>query len=143
MYKQSSTPGRLCSAIVIAGAVIVSTALPAAAQKQLPMEPIHDVGQPVTPSYEGWWVDSTGNYNFMFGYFNRNAKEEVDVPIGPNNHIDPAGDYGQPTHFYPRRHWGVFVLTLPKDVAMAAKPPAWTLNVNGLNSVIPVNPAPV
>jgi len=143
MYKQSSTMNRFCSAIVSAGAAIVFAALPATAQKQLPMEPIHDVGQPVTPSYEGWWQDKDGNYNFMFGYFDRNAKEEVEVPIGANNHIDPAGDYGQPTHFYPRRHWGVFVLTVPKEVALGPKPPAWTLNVNGLNSTIPANPAPV
>lgn len=143
MFKQSSTVARLRSAMVVAGAVVVFTALPALAQKQLPMEPIHNDGAPVVPSYEGWWTDNDGNYNFMFGYFNRNAKEEVDVPIGPNNHIDPAGDYGQPTHFYPRRHWGVFILTVPKDVATAAKRPAWTLNVNGLNSTIPVNPDPV
>jgi hypothetical protein len=143
MYKQSSAIGRLRSAIVIAGAAIAFTALPASAQKQLPMEPIHEVGQPVTPAFEGWWQDADGKYNFMFGYFNRNAKEEIEVPIGANNHFDPAGDYGQPTHFYPRRHWGVFVLTLPKEVAMGAKRPAWTLTANGLTSVIPVNPDPV
>lgn len=143
MFNQSSTIARLRSAMLAAGAAIVFTALPAMAQKQLPMEPIHDVGAPVVPSYEGWWIDKDGNYNFMFGYFNRNAKEEVDIPIGPNNHIDPAGDYGQPTHFYPRRHWGVFVLTLPKDIATAQKRPAWTLNVNGVNSAIPINPDPV
>ncbi|HYA17721.1 MAG TPA: hypothetical protein VEF06_09660 [Bryobacteraceae bacterium] len=143
MFKQSSTTSRLRSALLAAGAAVVFTALPAMAQKQLPMEPIHETGAPVVPSYEGWWTDKDGNYNFMFGYFNRNSKEEVEIPIGPNNHIDPAGDYGQPTHFYPRRHWGVYILTLPKDVALAAKRPAWTLNVNGLSSTIPINPDPV
>ena len=143
MLKQSSTVACLRNAMIVAGAAVVFTALPAMAQKQLPMEPIHNEGAPVVPSYEGWWTDKDGNYNFMFGYLNRNAKEEVEVPIGANNHIDPAGDYGQPTHFYPRRHWGVFVLTLPKDIATGAKRPAWTLNVNGLNSTIPVNPDPV
>jgi hypothetical protein len=143
MFNQSFTVARLGSALLVAGVAVVFTVLPARAQKQLPMEPIHDVGQPVVPSYEGWWTDKDGNYNFMFGYFNRNAKEEVDVPIGPNNHMDPAGDYGQPTHFYPRRHWGVFVLTLPKDIATGQKRPAWTLNVNGVSSTIPINPDPV
>ena len=92
---------------------------------------------------ESWWEGPAGTYNFMFGYFNRNAKEEVDIPIGPDNHIDPAGDYGQPTHFYTRRHWGVYVLTLPKDVALGAKKPAWTLSVHGVKSVIPVSTEPI
>ncbi len=64
MLMQSSTFARLRSAMLIAGVAVVFTVLPARAQKQLPMEPIHDVGQPVTPSYEGWWADKDGNYNF-------------------------------------------------------------------------------
>lgn len=137
-------PARLRSAIIIASAAIVFTAVPASAQvKQLPMEPIHQTGQPVMPSYEGWWQNDDGSYNFLLGYFNRNAQEEVDVPVGPNNHIDPGGDSGQPTHFYPRRHWGVFVLTLPKEVAMAQKRASWTLTANGLTTTIPMNTDPV
>jgi hypothetical protein len=41
----------------------------------------------------------------FFGYMNSNWEEELDVPIGPDNHIDPGGpDQEQPTHFYPRRN---------------------------------------
>ena len=37
----------------------------------------------------------------------------IDIPVGPNNRIEPGGpDYGQPTHFLPRRQWGVF--TIPR-----------------------------
>ncbi len=117
MFKQGFTFARLGTAILFASVAIVSTAPTASAQfKQLPMEPLHENGQGVTPSFEGWWQNADGTYNLMFGYFNRNTKEVLDVPVGPNNHIDPGGpDRGQPAHFVPRRQWGVFTVTVPKD----------------------------
>ena len=65
-------------------------------------------GQNVAPAFEGWEQNPDGSYNFVFGYLNRNYEEEVDIPIGPNNNIEPGGDRGQPTHFYPRRQRFVF-----------------------------------
>jgi hypothetical protein len=139
MYKQSSTIARL----VLAAAVIVSTALPVAAQnKMLPMEPIHEIGASVQPSYEGWWKNADGSYSVLLGYFNRNSQEEPDIPVGANNHIDPGGpDYGQPTHFLPRRHWGVFALQLPKDFPVDKKL-IWTIVANGQTMSVPlgINP---
>ena len=107
MYKQGSTIARLRTAMIIATAAIVSAALPASAQyKQLPMEPLHESGQSVTPSFEGWWQNADGTYSLMFGYFNRNTREVVNVPVGPNNRIEPgAVDQGQPATFIPRRRW--------------------------------------
>ena len=84
--------------------------------QQLPMEPVHDSGQSVTGAFEGWFQNQDGTYSLLVGYFNRNVKEELDIPVGPNNRIDPGGpDQGQPTHFLPRRQWGVFTVTVPKD----------------------------
>src|SRR5918911_1250376 len=68
----------------------------------------HWTGQPVAPVYEGFDINADGSYNMWFGYMNRNYEEEVDVPVGPDNTIDPGGDRGQPTHFVPRRHKDVF-----------------------------------
>ena len=52
----------------------------------------------------------------LVGYFNRNTKQEFDIPAGPNNRIEPGGpDQGQPTHFNAGRQWGVFTIKLPKD----------------------------
>lgn len=120
----------------LAAAMIV-VALPAAAQyKQLPMEPLHERGASVTPSYEGWWQNPDGTYSLMFGYFNRNTKESPDVPIGPNNHIDPGpADQGQPTHFVTRRQWGVFTVTAPKDIGN--KKITWTIVANGQAMSVP------
>ena len=80
------------------------------------MEPLHDSGQSVTGAFEGWFQNPDGTFSILFGYFNRNLKEELDIPIGPNNRIEPGGpDRGQPTHFLTRRQWGVFTVTVPKD----------------------------
>jgi hypothetical protein len=144
MYKQSSTVARLTNALALAAAGIVFTALPASAQyKQLPMEPLHETGQSVQPSFEGWWQNPDGTYSVLLGYFNRNTKQEIDVPIGPGNHIDPGGpDRGQPTHFYPRRHWGVFAMQLPKDTKPDQKF-VWTLVANGLTMSVPMSINPL
>jgi hypothetical protein len=116
---------------------VASLALPAIAQmKQLPMEPLHESGQSVTPSYEGWWQNPDGTYSLMFGYYNRNTKETPDIPIGPNNRIDPGpADQGQPTHFVPRREWGVFTVTAPKDLGQ--KKITWTIVANGQTISVP------
>lgn len=138
MYKQGSTVARLRTAMIVASVAIVSAALPASAQyKQLPMEPLHESGQSVTPSYEGWWQSANGTYNLMFGYFNRNTKEVVSVPVGPNNKVEPGPvDQGQPTSFVPRRQWGVFTVTLPKTTTPDQKF-TWTIIANGITMSVP------
>ena len=49
-------------------------------------------GQDVAPVFEGWEQNADGTFNLVFGYFNRNWEEEVDVPIGPENSIEPGGN---------------------------------------------------
>jgi hypothetical protein len=110
-------------------------------QSQLPMEPMHDAGQSITGAFEGWFKNPDGSFSLLLGYFNRNAKEELDIPVGPNNRIDPGGpDQGQPTHFLPRRQWGVFTVTVPKDFGTKM---TWTLVANRQTSVIPMSLDPL
>jgi hypothetical protein len=109
----------------------------AASQAQLPLEPIRDVGQGVTAAYEGWYRNADGSFTLLVGYFNRNKKEALDIPIGPNNRIEPGGpDQGQPTHFLPRRQWGVFTITVPAD--FGDKKFVWTIAANGRTTSIPM-----
>src|SRR5688572_7734963 len=62
-------------------------------------------GQNVSPAFEGWERNEDGSLNFVFGYMNRNWEEEIDVPIGPDNNLEPGGpDQGQPTRLLPRRN---------------------------------------
>lgn len=105
--------------------------------QQVRVEPVHDSGQSVTPAFEGWFANPDGTFSILLGYFNRNAKEQLDIPIGPDNKIEPGGpDQGQPTHFLARRQWGVFTVTVPKD--FGSKKLTWTLTANGVTTAIPV-----
>src|SRR6266478_4996261 len=112
MRALRSSVTALYFAVLLASGALVCATLPVNGQSgQLPMEPLHDAGQNVTPAYEGWFKNPDGSVSMLFGYFNRNLKEELDVPIGPNNEIEPGGpDRGQPTHFLPRRQWGLFTV---------------------------------
>jgi hypothetical protein len=119
--------------------VLLSLARPAHAQfkfKQVQPERPKESGQSVTPSFEGWWPNPDGTSNLLFGYFNRNSREIFDIPIGPNNHMDPGpADQGQPTHFLPRRQKGVFTVTVPKD--FGEKKITWTIVANGQTLSVP------
>ena len=83
---------------------------------ELPLPPTSARGQTVTPSFEGWYRNPDGTYTLSFGYFNRNLEEVVEIPVGPNNFVEPGpANQGQPTVFQPRRHWGAFGVTVPAD----------------------------
>jgi hypothetical protein len=89
-------------------------------------------GQNVTPAYEGWWPNEDGSFTLFFGYMNQNWQEELDIPIGPDNNIEPGGpDQGQPTHFYPRRNPVLFTIRVPKEFETTTKELIWTLTANG------------
>lgn len=110
--------------------------------KPLALEPIHDSGQSVTGAFEGWFKNADGSFSILLGYFNRNLKEELDVAIGPDNRIEPGGpDRGQPTHFLPRRQWGVFTVTVPKDFGKEKL--TWTLTANHQTTTIPASLDPL
>ncbi len=105
-------------------------------QAPLQLAPIGAVGAAVFPAFEGWGPSKDGQQNvLLIGYFNRNKDQELDIPIGPNNRIEPGGpDYGQPTHFHTGRQWGVLAITLPKD--FGTKKLTWTLVANGQTAVV-------
>ena len=87
-------------------------------------------GQDVSPTFDGWEQNSDGTFTLYFGYFNRNAEEEIDVPIGPANSFDTGSDRGQPTHFYPARKWWVFKVVVPRDWPKDRRV-VWTLTTYG------------
>ena len=88
-------------------------------------------GQNLVPVFEGWQRNADGSYQFYFGYLNRNYKELLDVPVGPNNRFEPGPpDRGQPTHFYTRRHEFVFSVHVPQDWDKNRRL-QWILVVNG------------
>lgn len=105
--------------------------------------PPHSTGQSVTAAFEGWYPNPDGTSTFLIGYYNRNVKQALDIPVGPNNRVEPGGpDQGQPTHFLPGRQWGVFTITVPKDFGQDKKL-TWTLVSNGKTTSIPVSLNPL
>lgn len=89
-------------------------------------------GQSVVPVFFGWEGKPDGTFDVHFSYINRNWQEEFDIPIGPNNNIQPAPfgpDGGQPTHFYPRVNRWQFTVRVPKDFGQ--REIVWTLVSHG------------
>lgn len=87
-------------------------------------------GQDIVPYFEGWIRNPDGTFDLVFGYFNRNWKQELAIPAGPENKIEPNGpDAGQPTYFLSRRQRWIFRLRVPAD--FGNKEVAWSITANG------------
>lgn len=107
-----------------------------------PGVPRGDNQQPVYAAYEGWYQNPDGSYTLLMGYFNSNRSEAQEIPIGPDNNIEPGGpDQGQPTYFFPGRGFGLFAVKVPKD--FGTKKLTWTLNSNGVHTAIPFDLDPL
>ena len=138
----------VCIALLVAGAAGVSRLGEAASEQsagqqprqgagRLQLEPLGVKNEAVFPYFEGWYNNSDGTATILLGYFNRNTDQPLDVPVGPNNRIEPGGpDRGQPTHFLPRRQYGIFTITVPKEAA--TQKITWTLTANNLTNAVTV-----
>ena len=123
---------RSLAAAILAGSMLVSA-------RQLPSEPQRQFGTSITGAFEGWFANPDGSRSFLIGYLNRNNSQAIDIPIGPNNRIEPGGpDMGQPTHFLPGRHWGMFTVTVPAEFTTPDQRLTWTIVANGQPTTIPL-----
>lgn len=133
--------------IMLAGtcALLVGTIATVEAQESaLPLTPLPPSGDIVAPFFDGWYKNPDGTYTLSFGFFNRNTEELIEIPIGPDNFIEPAEYDGlQPTSFPPvdyggfsgRRERGAFAVRVPAD--FAGQEVVWTLRVNGRELSVP------
>lgn len=135
----------MATAMVTACLVLIAEGLPTVAwakegQVKPPpggvlAEPVGNAGGPVYATFEGWGPLKDGTNALLLGYFNRNRTQTLDIPVGPDNSIEPGGpDYGQPTHFLTGRQYGMFAITVPKD--FGNKKLTWTINANGHKTVV-------
>lgn len=125
-------------AVVGAGVVSVLALVAVPAEAQTPLGYVTARGSTVTPAYEGWYVNADGTITLSWGFYNRNSEEDLDIPFGPDNFIEPARfDGTQPTHFTARRQWGAFGVVLPADYD--GESVSWTLKVRGKTFMIPSN----
>jgi hypothetical protein len=118
--------------VLVATVAFLATVRGAAQLPRAPLvlEPLGSKGEAIFAALEGWGPDKSGDNVILLGYYNRNKTQELTIPIGPDNRIEPDGpDYGQPTYFYPGRQHGVFAIKVPKD--FGAQKLTWTLTANG------------
>ena len=94
-------------------------------------------GQPVVPIFDGWFNEPDGSVSICYGYHSLNLEEDVDVPLGADNAIEPAElDGMQPTHFDEvppeyRRHFCAFTVNVANP--RAADAVVWTLTTRGVS----------
>jgi hypothetical protein len=113
------------------------------AQRQWPLAPVPPDGQRVAPFFDGWYENPDGTITLSFGYSNLNRDEVVEIPLGPENVIEPKEfDGPQPTSFPPLtvvnggpdgtasrdRERGVFTVNVPAGYKGDV---VWTLRHRG------------
>ena len=94
------SPRRFAPIGVLALALVLG--VPAAATAQAdPFNFEFSSGQTVAPFFDGWSRNADGSYQMHFGYINRNHVEEVHVPIGADNRVEPGErDQGHPVRSF-------------------------------------------
>jgi hypothetical protein len=108
--------------------------------------PLRPEGQHVIPLFDGWFPNEDGTSTMCFGYYNMNSEEQIDVPLGQKNFIEPSTYDGvQPTHFDTRpapeltpefrRYWCAFSVTVPEDFGMSDV--IWNIETQGRMLSVP------
>jgi len=128
------------------GVTLVSAAVGLAAEQIRPLAPTPPEGQRVVPFFDGFYENADGSVQLSFGYSNLNATDVVEIPLGPNNFIEPKEfDGRQPTSFPPvagggptgarrDRERGVFTVTIPPKFSGDV---VWTLRHAGQTHKVP------
>ena len=130
--------------------VILAGCLLLAGQSPRPLSPLPNGGLRVAPFFDGWYPNADGTITFSFGFSNLNP-ETIEIPLGPNNFIEPKQfDGRQPTSFPPGapgadeggagrgdrrgRERGVFTVTVPAGFQDSV---VWTLQLGGQTYKVP------
>lgn len=129
--------GLVRSTVARVGLALLATVLTVttsdAQQASRPLRPPPPGGLPVIPFMEGWYANEDGSVTVSFGYHNRNT-EDVTIPIGEDNRIEPASLGGmQPEVYFSGRHPGVFAVTVP--ASMQDEPVWWHIRTANLEEL--------
>jgi hypothetical protein len=120
--------GAVCALMALAVGVAPASAQPGS---------LRAFGSQVAPMFEGWYKNDDGTATILVGFFNPNADQTIDLPVGELNRFEPGPeDRGQPTHFPPGRAWGVLSIQVPGDFDGDLR---WVLTANDQPTSIPVH----
>jgi hypothetical protein len=129
--------------------VVVTAAIgvvAAQAPRQWPLAPVPPDGQRVAPFFDGFYQNPDGTITLSFGYSNFNREQTIEIPLGPDNFIEPKEyDGRQPTSFPVApgagptgarrdRERGVFTVTVPGTFKGDV---VWTLRHAGQTHKVP------
>jgi len=121
-------------------------AVSAQVPRERPLAPVPPDGQRVAPFFDGFYENEDGTVTLSFGYSNLNREQTIEIPLGPNNFIEPKEyDGRQPTSFpivpgsgptgaRRDRERGVFTVTVP---ATFKGDVVWTLRHGGQTHKVP------
>lgn len=131
--------GRVSTAVIGVSTLWLTMAMTlstvSAQQVERPLRPSPSQGLAIIPFMEGWYDNGDGSVTVSFGYHNRN-KENVVVPLGSENRIEPAQLDGlQPEIFFPGRHPGVFAIVMP--AALGDETAWWHIKSGGEELSVP------
>jgi hypothetical protein len=144
MCRDTAVVTGLLAAFALAGGALVRGGQQGVGQAPGPFplsNPVRARGSSITGAYDGWYRDKDGTVRLLVGYYNRNTQQELDIPVGPDNRIEPGGpDQGQPTHFQTGHQWGVFTIAVPKD--FGNKKLTWTIVANQQTNIITLHTRP-
>ena len=101
------------------------------------MGPARERGASITPAYEGWYQNDDGSFSMLIGYYNRNSKEALDIPVGPNNTIEPGRARPGPAHLLRDRAGSGACSSSRCRRTSASKIITWTIVANGETQSIP------
>ena len=123
----------MCAAGALAGGVLLSGTADSRASLA------RQFGASITGAFEGWFYNPGRQpQRFSSATAIATTSQALDVPIGPNNRIEPGGpDLGQPTHFLPGRQYGMFIVPVPKEFTPQQQF-TWTIVANGQTTSIPL-----
>ena len=112
-------------------------------QREFPLAPPNARSNFVAPYFDGFYQNEDGTYTLSFGFMNRNDEEVIEIPLGPDNFIEPAQfDGGQPTTF-PVVSYGGFGGPRERGVFGVVVPAGfdgdvwWTLTTDGYTTRVP------
>jgi len=135
------------SLVAFAVGLVAWVAQPLAAQdwtrREFPLAPPNSHDNFVAPYFDGYYKNGDGTVTLSFGFMNRNDQDLVEIPLGPDNFIEPAEfDGHQPTSFPvvtymgfggPRER-GSFGVVVPEDFQGDV---VWTLTTDGYTTKVP------
>jgi hypothetical protein len=133
----------IASVVLLTAAI---SAVSAQAPRERPLAPVPPEGQRVAPFFDGFYENEDGTITLSFGYSNLNRQQTIEIPLGPNNFIEPKEyDGRQPTSFPVApvadpaggrrdRERGVFTITVP---ATFKGDVVWTLRHGGQTHKVP------